>query len=104
MQAACGSVTMDISYKWLQDTEDKGMHTEVDQLTLDSRKMNGIRNIVSHVSNVNHWMMSHDNVWACLDSKHPAMLEARKMNASLSAKSADNSLEVRTSQEPTLAW
>ena len=40
--------------------------------------MTGARNIVSHLSNVNHWMMSHDNVWPALDRKHPAVVLARK--------------------------
>lgn len=43
--------------------------------------------VISHVSNVNHWLLSHDNVWAELPPDHPA-LRVRKALRVQKAKQA----------------
>ena len=93
MQEAAGTVTLNIRYNWLRGTADGGRRTHIDLLTVAPRKSTGARNIVSHLSNVNHWMMSHDNVWCALDKNHPAVTLARKQSKQrrLQAGGTDNS-------------
>ena len=79
-------MSLTIDYKWLRGTEDQGMHTHIDKLTVEPRKMNGLKNFVAHISNVNHWMMSHDNIWPALDPKHPLVTEARRSHRISSSK------------------
>lgn len=45
---------------------------------MNRRKLKNLRSVVSHVSNVNHWMLSHDNVWAVLEEDHPALKNTSK--------------------------
>lgn len=102
-QEVGGTVSVTIDYKWLRGTEDQGMHTHIDKLTVERRKMNGLKNLVSHISNVNHWMMSHDNIWPALDPKHPLVAQARQQtrnSRSVSVKDRSRgSHEKRESQD-----
>jgi hypothetical protein len=72
-----GIVKMEIEYHWLRGTEDTGYHTHSDKLTMDPRKLKGLKSIVTHISNVNHWMMSHDNIWPVLENNHALIADAR---------------------------
>ena len=47
-----GTATVQVAYNWLRGTRDQGKRTHIDRLTIDSRKMTGFRNIISHMSNV----------------------------------------------------
>lgn len=57
----------------MRGTHDDGKRIRTLSLTVNRRKLKNLRSVVSHVSNVNHWMLSHDNVWAVLKPDHPAL-------------------------------
>jgi hypothetical protein len=77
IQEAAGTVKMELNHTWLRGTEDTGCHTHNDKLTVDPRKLKSLKGLVSHISNFNHWMMSHDNIWPVLPSNHPLVSQAR---------------------------
>lgn len=68
-----GSIDVEVDYSWLRGTHDDGKRFRTLSLTVNRRKLKNLRSVVSHVSNVNHWMLSHDNVWAVLGEDHPAL-------------------------------
>jgi hypothetical protein len=74
-------VVLDVEYKWLRRTIDDGRRVTTDKLTMDPRKLKNLRTVVSHVSNVNHWMLSHDNIWAALPTGHPSLRKSKGYEA-----------------------
>ena len=75
LQDEGGTVVMRVRYHWLRGTRDEGRRTHIDRLTVAPRKLTGRRSFITHVSNVNHWMMSHDNIWPALGTRHPAVVQ-----------------------------
>ena len=68
-----GVVVLEIDYNWLRGTRDAGGRISTTQIRINSRKLPRPMAVISHVSNVNHWLLSHDNVWAELPPDHPAL-------------------------------
>jgi hypothetical protein len=64
---------IEIEYNWLRGTRDDGGRISTTQLLINSRKLSNPLAVISHVSNVNHWLLSHDNIWAALTKDHPAL-------------------------------
>lgn len=81
-----GTVEIEVDYKWMRGTHDDGKRVRSLSLTVNRRKLKDLRSVVSHVSNVNHWMLSHDNVWAVLKPNHPAL--KRSSRADVAARSS----------------
>ena len=81
MHVQVGTVEIDINYQWLRGTHDNGKRVRTLSLTVNRRKLKNLRSVVSHVSNVNHWMLSHDNVWAVLSEDHPALKRPSEFTA-----------------------
>jgi hypothetical protein len=84
MQEPASDITFTVNYQWLRGTKDFGFFNHRSQVTLNPRKRSDMprHNIISHLSNVNHWMLSHDNVWVTLDPQHPAVVQQRKTGCS----------------------
>lgn len=61
-----------MTYEWKRGTRDTGRHFFTDKITIDMRKRLGMK-VFLHLSNVNHWLLSHDNVWCALPEDHPAL-------------------------------
>ena len=88
---------LQVNYTWLRGTADNGERSDVDRVTIDARKKSGVRNLVSNLSNVNHWMMSHDNVWMTLGPQHPAILADRRRRTKEAAKQDAKKVRFRSS-------
>lgn len=73
-----GVVTLEIDYTWLRDTRDDGGRISTTQIRINNRKLPSPMAVISHVSNVNHWLLSHDNVWAALPKDHPELRKNKK--------------------------
>ena len=96
-----------VRYEWMRGTADSGQRFYVDKVSIDPRKLKGLR-VVSHMSNVNHWLMSHDNVWTALRPDHPALRMRDKSASGVSAAAADAALKssskLSTVPELSDAW
>lgn len=77
-----GTVDIEVDYNWVRGTHDDGNRVHTLSLTVNRRKLKNLRSVVAHVSNVNHWMLSHDNVWAVLHQEHPALKRPSQAEAS----------------------
>ncbi|KAK9805362.1 hypothetical protein WJX73_006658 [Symbiochloris irregularis] len=57
------TVHAEVTYKWLRGTRDDGAYLGPSRLVMNKRKMRSMMAGIEYISQVNHWMMSHDNVW-----------------------------------------
>jgi hypothetical protein len=86
-----GVVQMEIDYNWLRGTRDDGGRISTTQIRINNRKLPNPLAVISHVSNVNHWLLSHDNVWAALTKDHPALRQHKEeQKAAADAASSDS--------------
>lgn len=70
-------VVLEIDYNWVRGTRDDGGRISTTQIRINNRKLPSPMAVISYVSNVNHWLLSHDNVWAALPQDHPALREQK---------------------------
>ncbi|GAB4820517.1 hypothetical protein N2152v2_007563 [Parachlorella kessleri] len=70
--AKIGTLKATADYRWLRGTQDDGRHTVVNRLIVN-RAGRGMRKTmrvglaaIELISQVNHWILSHDNVWRVL--------------------------------------
>lgn len=100
-----GVVVVEIEYNWLRGTRDDGGRTSTTQIRINNRKLPSPMAVISHVSNVNHWLLSHDNIWAALPKDHPAVREhkaAAEAKKAASAEAADPATGSDSSTKPDL--
>jgi hypothetical protein len=75
-----GHMVVDVEYNYLHGTRDQGRRLQTTQITINNRKLAHPMAVVSHVSNVNHWLLSHDNIWPALAFDHPALRARSKLS------------------------
>lgn len=53
-----------MSYEYLMGTEDQGSYLGPSRVLINKRRVRqGPKATFEYLSQVNHWMLSHDNVW-----------------------------------------
>jgi hypothetical protein len=53
-----------VSYEWLMGTADEGSYLGPSRVLINRRRLRGgPKATLEFISQVNHWMLSHDNVW-----------------------------------------
>ncbi|KAK2076228.1 hypothetical protein QBZ16_001160 [Prototheca wickerhamii] len=70
-ERAYGTVRVRASYRWLRGTRDDGTYTKVNRMLLHragriARQGGSALAALEHMSQVNHSLLSHDNIWAVL--------------------------------------
>jgi len=59
----------EVSYEYMRGTTDEGNYLTPSRVIINKRKMGSLAglaaasNLVKHISQQNHWLLSHDNVW-----------------------------------------
>lgn len=59
------TIQAEVTYEWLRGTHDDGHYLSPSRLLMNKRKLRSVMGGLEYISQVNHWMMSHDNVWPC---------------------------------------
>ena len=65
-----------VSYEWLMGTADEGSYLGPSRVLINRRRMRGgPKATLEFISQVNHWMLSHDNVWPPSGALPPGVQE-----------------------------
>ncbi|GMH39222.1 hypothetical protein BSKO_07120 [Bryopsis sp. KO-2023] len=59
-----GTMKLRMGYMWMRGTQDFGGYDGPQLLLLPSRKLRNTKSAVERLWKVNHWLCSHDNMWA----------------------------------------
>eukprot|EP01026_Neomeris_dumetosa_P070933 TRINITY_DN712_c0_g1_i2.p1 TRINITY_DN712_c0_g1~~TRINITY_DN712_c0_g1_i2.p1 ORF type:complete len:599 (-),score=58.43 TRINITY_DN712_c0_g1_i2:1196-2992(-) len=85
LRTRMGYLDIELDYKFLRGTYDKGNYDGPTRVYVEPRRMRAKLNInsgVEYISNVNHWLLSHDNIY-CVSE--PASIEGEdKQGGSIS--------------------
>ncbi|CAL8467040.1 g6576 [Coccomyxa elongata] len=71
--ATVATITASVTYEYLRGTKDEGSYLGPSRVLINKRrtrgfKAAGVKSALEYISQQNHWMLSHDNVWNPLSS------------------------------------
>ncbi|KAK9824108.1 hypothetical protein WJX72_007801 [[Myrmecia] bisecta] len=92
-QEVC-TMKAEVEYQWLRGTRDEGAYLGASRIFINKRKMRafmgaGPKSAVEYISQVNHWLLSHDNIY---NPKHEAVENAQQSDEGDDEGSADGEL------------
>eukprot|EP01025_Chloroclados_australasicus_P011072 TRINITY_DN147_c1_g1_i3.p1 TRINITY_DN147_c1_g1~~TRINITY_DN147_c1_g1_i3.p1 ORF type:complete len:802 (+),score=62.20 TRINITY_DN147_c1_g1_i3:219-2624(+) len=99
-----GILDIEIDYKFLRGTKDNGDYNGPERTYIEPRRMRAKLNInsgVEYLSNVNHWLMSHDNIF-CVSS--PASIEESQNSSQSVPTSGSQQLHIKDTPCSRLFW